>query len=117
MESQFLTSWFDETYQYRIEEGNPKYSPSKIEAVRKDGGNFDDFHLTNLMRQLVSRAFPRSMFEIGFETDEFRRFVRIYVDLAVSRKKKNELNSWTIIPTDEIRLRLGNVQNDLGQQI
>jgi len=39
-ESQILASWFDENYEYHIEEGDLRYSPPKIEAVRKDGEDF-----------------------------------------------------------------------------
>lgn len=103
MEALFLSSWFDEIYLYRIEEGDPRYSPSKIEAVRRDGGDFDDLHLASLKRRLVSHTFPQPKFEISVETDEFRRFVRIYVDFASMRDDRGVVSN---VSRDEIRTRL-----------
>jgi hypothetical protein len=107
--SQLLSSWFEQTYEYRIEEGDLRYSPSKIEAVRRDGGDFDDIHLQNLKGHLQSSAFPINTFSLYFETDDFRRFVRIYVDSAQnshSKRKKYQAIRWSIIPMDEIQSRI-----------
>jgi hypothetical protein len=107
--SQILSSWFEQNYEYRIEEGNLKNFPSKIEAVRRDGGDFDDFYLANLKRHLQISSFPPSLFSIYFETDEFRRFVRIYIDSARnhnSKKKIEQLQKWSVIPKSEIQSRL-----------
>jgi len=81
-EIQMVSSWFDENYEYRIEEGDLRYSPSKIEAVRRDGEDFDDHHLENLRSRLQAIAFPASVYSLTFETDEFRRFIRIYIYFA-----------------------------------
>jgi len=107
--SQLVSSWFEQTYEYRIEEGNLRYFPSKIEAVRRDGEDFDDIHLQNLKGHLQSYAFPINIFSLYFETDEFRRFVRIYVDSAQNsrgKRKKYQAIHWSIIPVDEIQSRL-----------
>jgi hypothetical protein len=106
LESQVLSSWFDEKYLYRIEEGDPKYSPTKIEAVRRDGGDFDDFQIENLKRKLISTSFPMTQFAISLETDEFRRFVRIYVESLVPARRNTAFQSISIVPKDEIRSRL-----------
>ena len=111
--SQLLSSWFDQAFEYRIEEGDLRYSPSKIEAVRRDGGDFDDIYLQNLKLHLQSSAFPVNFFSLYFETDEFRRFVRIYVDSAKSNysKKKRDRNShWSIISKSEIQSILANAR-------
>jgi hypothetical protein len=110
--SQILSSWFDQAYEYIIEEGDLRYSPSKIEAVRRDGGDFDDIYLQNLKLHLQSSAFPTSMFSLFFETNEFRRFVRIYVDLANNNygKKKRDRAHWSVIPKSEIQSRITNAR-------
>lgn len=107
------SSWFDENYDYRIEEGDLTSAPSKIEGVRRDGGDFDDFHLQILTNRLLAKVFPPSIYATQFETDEFRRYVRIYVDYAkghvkIKTKKKGEweIHSWSVVPADEIRSRL-----------
>jgi hypothetical protein len=102
-------SWFSEKYFFRIEEGLPKDTPSKIEAVLKDGKDFDDVRLANLRRQLQNSVFPTSDYMLYFETDEFRRFVRIYVDRSdrsVPDKEKRDHGFNAIIPKDEIEKRL-----------
>ncbi len=110
--TQLLSSWFDQNYEYRVEEGDLRYSPSKIEAVRIDGGDFDDLYLQNLKIHLVSSVFPSSIYTIDFEVDDFRRFVRIYVDHSAHGshvKKKNEkIQHWSVVSKDEIQSRLAN---------
>jgi len=91
---QVLLPWFDQTYLYRVEEGDPRFESSKIEAVRKDGEDFDDAYLGSLKRHLESSIFPRSIFTLDFQVDEFRRFVRMYVDFTSNErpaKRKDEL--------------------------
>ncbi len=108
---QLLTSWFEQNYEYRVEEGDLRYAPSKIEAVRRDGEDFDDVHLANLKRRLKSTAFPISSFVIYLEIDEFRRFVRIYIDLAHHsqiKKKGDKIHHWSIVTKDEIQSRILN---------
>jgi hypothetical protein len=84
-------SWFDQKFEYRIEEGDLRYEPSKIEGVRKDGGDFDDLYLQNLKAHLRASVFLPSIFNLYFETDELRRFVRIYIDSAKwPREKKGK---------------------------
>jgi hypothetical protein len=107
--SQLLSSWFDENYEYRIEEGDLNYAPTKIEAVRGDGENFDDFYIESLKRRLQAGVFPPSLYALYFETDEFRRFVRIYIDRSNhgrTKKKIDQIRSWSVITMDEIRSRL-----------
>ena len=107
-----VSSWFDENYEYRIEEGDLRYSPSKIEAVRRDGEDFDDLHLENLRRRLQATAFPASVYSLTFETDEFRRFIRIYIDFAKhtqGEKKADKIQSWSIVAAAEIRSRLAKI--------
>ena len=106
LESRVLSSWFDEKYLYRIEEGDPKFSPTKIEAVRRDGGDFDDYQIENLKRKLVSSSFPMAQFAISLETDEFRRFVRIYVESLLPTRKRASSQSISVVPKDEITSRL-----------
>jgi hypothetical protein len=108
--SHLMVSWFDRTYQYRIEQGDLRYSPSKIEAVRRDGEDFDDLSLQILKAHLRATAFPPAVFDIIFETDEFRRYVRIYVDSAQNShsKKRGRLRHWAIIPKTEIQSRISN---------
>ncbi len=92
-----------------MEEGLPREAPSKIEAVLKDGKDFDDARLANLRRQLQNSVFPVSDYRLYFETDEFRRFVRIYVDRSdrsVAEKKQQDQGFNAIIPKDEIEKRL-----------
>lgn len=111
--SQLLSSWFDQTFEYRVEEGDPRYAPSKIEAVRRDGEDFDDLYMQNLKLHLQTSALPSSIFNIYLETDEFRRFVRIYVDSAqnnhIKKKKIDQLHHWSVIPRGEIQSRLSRV--------
>jgi hypothetical protein len=110
--SQFLTSWFDQDYRYRIEEGDLRWAPSKIEAVRCDGEDFDNLYLQNLLGRLKATVFPPSLFKVYFETDEFRRFVRIYIDTAhnsFSKRKKDE-PSWSVIPKNEIQFRISSAR-------
>ena len=110
---QQISSWFDQNYAYRIEEGHPRYSPSKIEAVRRDGEDFDDLYLANLKRHLQLFAFPNSIFSLRFETDEFRRFVRIYIDSAQNnhvKKKREKIQIWSVIPKYEIQSRLSSAR-------
>ncbi len=110
--SQFLISWFDQNYGYRIEEGDLRWAPSKIEAVRRDGGDFDDLYLENLKAHLKAAIFPPSLFYMYFETDEFRRFVRIYIDTVhngFSKRKKDEI-SWSVVPKNEIQFRISSAR-------
>jgi len=53
----FRLSWFSEKYLFRVEEGLPKEAPSKIEAVLKDGKDFDDIRLANLRRPIAEFHF------------------------------------------------------------
>jgi len=106
-------SWFDQKFEYRIEEGDLRYAPSKIEAVRRDGGDFDDLYLQNLKVHLRTSAFPPSIFNLYLETDEFRRFVRIYIDSVQSghaKKKVEQIRQWSVISKDEIQSRISNAK-------
>jgi len=106
---QIIPSWFDQNYEYRIEEGDLRYEPSKIEAVRRDGEDFDDLHLQSLKLRLEQSMFPLSRFAIYFHSDEFRRYVRIYIDFAHSGKAKGKhgkILQWSVVPKDEIKSRI-----------
>ncbi len=107
---QLLPSWFDQNYGYRIEEGDLKWAPSKIEAVRRDGGDFDDVYLENLESHLKATTFPPSLFKMYIETDEFRRFVRIYVDSAHNLPTKKDEIIWAVIPKNEIQFRISSTR-------
>lgn len=102
-------SWFDQEFQYRIEEGEPSFEPSKIEAVRKDGEDFDDGYIANLHSRMERSFFPRSKYRLEFETDDFRRYIRIFIDspkskiLKVGKKTVFEL---VIVPKAEIAQQL-----------
>ena len=89
--------------------GLPKEASSKIEAVLKDGKEFDDIRLANLRRQSRNSIFPTPDYRLHFETDGFRRFVRIYVDRSdksVLDKKQQEQGFNVVILKDEIEKRL-----------
>jgi len=109
---QVFLSWFGQAYAYRVEEGDPRYGPSKIEAVRKDGEDFDDVCLDYLKRRLEATIFPRSLYILSLEVDEFRRFVRIYVDSTLNErptKGKSETGlRRLIVPKDEIVTKINN---------
>jgi len=76
--------------------------------VRKDDGDFDDESLMNLRLRLESSIFPKSVYRLYLETDEFRRFVRIYVDSARNKiaKKTHEVDLKIIVPVKEIETKL-----------
>jgi hypothetical protein len=106
---QVLLPWFDQNYLYRVEEGDPRFEPSKIEAVRKDGGDFDDAYLESLKRHLEASIFPRSLYTLNLQVDEFRRFVRIFVDFGRNErqtKRKDEPALRIIVPKNEIETRI-----------
>jgi len=106
-------NWLDQNYLLRIEQGDPRYEYSKIEAVRRDGGDFDDLYLTTLKHRLETTVFPTSIYTLYFETDEFRRFVRIYVDYTTNDTKKVKNQSAAnrlIVPKDEIETRIHNTR-------
>jgi hypothetical protein len=105
-------SWFIQNYGYRIEEGDLRWAPSKIEAVRRDGGDFDDLSLEDLRARLKASAFPPSLFNLYLETDEFRRFVRIYIDWVHNgnTKKGKDAITWSVIPVDEIQSRIASAK-------
>ena len=100
--------WFESEYLYRVEEGRREYSPSKIEAVRKDDNDFDDASMADLKLRLESSTFPKSVYRLYFETDEFRRFVRIYVDSVQNKiaRKTHEVDLKIIVPAGEIEKRI-----------
>lgn len=102
-------SWFDQDFLYRVEEGQIDYVPSKIEAVRKDDGDFDDGYLESLKNRLEASIFPRRIYRLFVEVDEFRRFVRIYVDSIQNKKvgkKPEDIQLRIIVPATEIEARL-----------
>jgi hypothetical protein len=100
-------NWLDQNYLLRIEQGDPRYEYSKIEVVRRDGGDFDDPYLAIMKHRLETSVFPTSIYTLYFETDEFRRFVRIYVDYAVKHKGKDQAVTYrAIVPKDEIETRI-----------
>jgi hypothetical protein len=103
-----VLSWFEQDFLYRVEEGEREVVPSKIEAVRKDGEDFDEPYLDTLKARLEASLFPQSRFRLYFETDEFRRFARIYVDTVQNRpaKKGRETNFKIIVPAAEITRRI-----------
>jgi hypothetical protein len=100
--------WFETDYLYRVEEGEKEYSPSKIEAVRKDDKDFDDLSMMKLKLRLESSIFPKSVYRLYFESDEFRKFVRIYVDSVRNKiaKKTHEVDLKIIVPVEEIEKRI-----------
>ncbi len=100
--------WFETEYLYRVEGGEKEYSPSKIEAVRKDDKDFDDASMEKLKLHLESSIFPKSVYRLYFETDEFRRFVRIYVDSVRNKieKRTHEVDLKIIVPVEEIQKRI-----------
>ena len=102
-----LLSWFEEGYLYRIEEGVKGEWPSAIGAVRKDGKDFDDVAIARLKMKLESTLLPKSTFRLFMESDEFRRFIRIYVDSVQNKSVgKGEVEIETIVPPEEIEKRL-----------
>ena len=100
--------WFETDYLYRVEEGEKEFSPSKIEAVSKDGKDFDDATMMRLKLRLESSIFPKSVYRLYFESDEFRRFVRIYIDSVRNKiaKRTHEIDLKIIVPVEEIEKRL-----------
>jgi len=100
--------WFETDYLYRVEEGEKEFSPSKIEAVSKDGKDFDDATMMRLKLRLESSIFPKSAYRLYFESDEFRRFVRIYIDSVRNKiaKRTHEIDLKIIVPVEEIEKRL-----------
>lgn len=102
-----LPSWFEEEYLYRIEEGVKGDWPSSIAAVRKDGKDFEDLRIARLRIRLESSLLPKSIYRLFFEADEFRRFIRIYVDSVQNKRVgKNDVDVQFIVPPDEIAKRL-----------
>ena len=104
-----MSSWFEEEYLYGVEEGMQEVEPSKIGAVRKNGEDFDDAYLARLKMRLETSVFPKTLYRLYFETDDFRRFVRIYVDSVLNvkfGKKLGDIDLKIIIPAEEIRKRL-----------
>ena len=102
-----LPSWFETEYLYRIEEGVKGEWPSAIGAVRKDGKDFDDGAIARLKIKLESTLLPKSAYRLFFESDEFRRFVRIYVDSVQNKRVgKDDVEIETIVPPEEIEKKL-----------
>jgi len=94
-----------------VEDGERDVQPSKIEAVRKDGYDFGEEYLARLKLRLESSVFPRSLFRLYFETDEFRRFVRIYVDTVRNpAKKRGGVDFKILVPVVEIEKRISQVK-------
>lgn len=113
-----LLSWFERDYVYRVEEGERDVQPSKIEAVRRDGKDFGDEYLAKLKLRLESSLLPRSLFRLYFETDEFRRFVRIYIDSVQNKvmKKGKEIDFKIIVPVVEIEKRISVVEKQVEKK-
>jgi hypothetical protein len=113
-----LPSWFEVEYLYRIEEGVKGEWPSAIGAVRKDGKDFDDLTIAKLRSKLESSFFPKSTYRLFFESDEFRRFVRIYVDSVQNKRVgKDEVEIETIVLPEEIEKRLKGEDKKVMQEI
>jgi hypothetical protein len=94
-------------YLYRIEEGLKRERPSAIGAVRKDGKDFDDVAIARLRSKLELSFFPKSTYRLFFESDEFRRFVRIYIDSVQNKSLgKDDVEIETLVPPEEIEKRL-----------
>lgn len=109
-----VLSWFERDYFYRVEEGERDVQPSKIEAVRKDEKDFDDMYLARLKLRMEISIFPRSLFRLYFEADEFRRFVRIYIDTVQNKvmKKGKGIDFKIIVPVAEIEKRISIVKKE-----